>query len=45
MKWNDAGVYDFHMLPYAMKGNMAKVNERSFLLCQTKYTGTIQVAT
>ena len=40
MKWNDAGVYDFHMLPYAVKGHISDEDDNQLVnAAQTKYRG------
>jgi hypothetical protein len=36
MKWNDSGVYDFHMLPYAMKRHMSDEDKAIIFSCQDR---------
>ena len=40
VKWNNLGVYDFHLLPYAMKRHMSDEDEAVILSCrQADYKG------
>ena len=41
-EWNDEGVYDFHMLPYAMKGKFSIDVENTIRrLFQNQYKGKL----
>ena len=45
MKWNDAGVYDFHMLPYAVKGYITDEDEKMIIdAAETEYSGIFIIA-
>ena len=43
VKWNNSGVYDFHLLPYAMKKQISEDDEAAFLSSVADYKGIFYV--